>query len=206
MHRARVVVALTVATVFALVLTGVSVSPAPAQMIELPSESDPSSSSTSAPDVTPTTAKRSTKGGVKGTTTLDNTTTTMGDSSTTTASPAVGASPSTSASARASTPRRSPSSTSLGAERTGRGRSSGSGSPTTQGSPAMLTTTSVRPLGATTTSSPLPVQKAVNTSGLSIGNVVAVIIAGLLAVAAVLSLVTVRYWRATRPGDDLSAG
>lgn len=50
-----------------------------------------------------------------------------------------------------------------------------------------------------TTPPTLPLEQAATSSGLSPGNVVALIVAGLLAVAMALTLLTVRYVRATRP-------
>ena len=50
-----------------------------------------------------------------------------------------------------------------------------------------------------TTSPTLPLEQAANSTGLSPGSVVALVVAGLLAVAMALSLLTVRYVRATRP-------
>ncbi|MGI8759589.1 MAG: hypothetical protein ACR2K0_09820 [Acidimicrobiales bacterium] len=51
---------------------------------------------------------------------------------------------------------------------------------------------------STTTS--VPLEQAASAPGLSTGRIVALIVAGFLGVASVLSLLTVRYWRATRPG------
>lgn len=50
-----------------------------------------------------------------------------------------------------------------------------------------------------TTSPTVPLERAASSSGLSTGSVVALVISGLLAVAMALSLLTVRYVRATRP-------
>ena len=52
-----------------------------------------------------------------------------------------------------------------------------------------------------TTPPSLPLEQAATSDGLTPGNVVALIVAGLLAVAMALSLLTVRYVRATRPED-----
>lgn len=53
----------------------------------------------------------------------------------------------------------------------------------------------------TTTTSDLALEQAASSSGLSTGSLVALVVAGLLAVALALSLLTVRYVRATQPGD-----
>ena len=50
-----------------------------------------------------------------------------------------------------------------------------------------------------TTSPTLPLEQAASSTGLSTGSVIALVIAGLLGVAMALSLLTVRYVRATRP-------
>lgn len=47
----------------------------------------------------------------------------------------------------------------------------------------------------------LPVEQAARSTGLSTGSLVALVVAGLLAVALALSALTVRYVRATRPED-----
>ena len=52
-----------------------------------------------------------------------------------------------------------------------------------------------------TTPDTLPLEQAATSTRMSTGSLVAMIIAGLLAVAVALSLLTVRYVRATRPGD-----
>lgn len=53
----------------------------------------------------------------------------------------------------------------------------------------------------TTTTSDLALEPAASSTGLSTGSLVVLVVAGLLAVALALSLLTVRYVRATQPGD-----
>lgn len=50
------------------------------------------------------------------------------------------------------------------------------------------------------TTSTFPARQAVSTSRPGTGSLVALVISGLLGVALALSFLTVRYWRATRPG------
>ncbi len=200
-QRARWVVGITGVVVFVVGLTSVSVPAAPAQAIDPASDSIPSTSM-SLPEFTSTTEKGGGKDKLKGTTTLDNTTTTVAPTST---SQQVDAATSTTSAQRART-----SSSTTADRRRSAGASAGQVT-TTSRSPAMLTTTSIERFAddsLTTTSSPavLSVEQAANTSGLSPGKLVAVIVGGLLAVAAALTLLTVRYWRATRPGGGLPAG
>ena len=201
-QRARWVVGITGVVVFVVGLTSVSVPAAPAQAIDPARDSIPSTS-TSLPEFTSTTEKGGGKDKLTGTTTLDSTTTTVVSTS---SSQQVDALTSTTSAQRA----RTSSSTTVDRRRSA-GASAGQVTTTTSRSPAMLTTTSIERFAdgsLTTTSSPavLSVEQAANTSGLSPGKLVAVIVGGLLAVAAALTLLTVRYWRATRPGGGLPAG
>ncbi|MBW3612120.1 MAG: hypothetical protein KY438_11455 [Actinobacteria bacterium] len=59
--------------------------------------------------------------------------------------------------------------------------------------------------GSTTTTGDLTLEQTSTTSGMSTGSVVALLIAGLLAVALGLSALTFRYVRTTRPHDRFVA-
>ncbi|HEV2809056.1 MAG TPA: hypothetical protein VGV93_01490 [Acidimicrobiales bacterium] len=172
-HRAAVVVG----TVVALVLSFAPFSGAPAAGQGVPLA--PTTSVTEAPSPSTTSPPSST--------TAAPPTTSAGPRSTTTA-PKASASPSpTARKAPPSTSRAKKATTVRSEER-----------PTTTDRARSVTDTS-QPLR--TTPPTLPVEQAATSSGLSSGNVVALIAAGLLAVAMALSLLTVRYVRATRPED-----
>ncbi len=74
-------------------------------------------------------------------------------------------------------------------------------------SPSTTTPADVSPSASrsstTTTEPSLPIEQAASSTGLSTGSLVTLVVAGLLGVALALSLLTVRYVRATRPGDRL---
>ncbi|CAN5824159.1 hypothetical protein BH23ACT1_BH23ACT1_03910 [soil metagenome] len=74
-------------------------------------------------------------------------------------------------------------------------------------SPSTTTRADVSPSASRSSTPPtepsLPIEQAASSTGLSTGSLVTLVVAGLLGVALALSLLTVRYVRATRPGDSL---
>ncbi len=165
-----------------MVVVGMALAPAGAQLVDLPG------SSTTTPATPTTTLPEST------TTTLSQSSTTGVTASTSTTSGSAGAR-SGARSSPSTTVRRSPSTTALDGA-----------SPTS--SSLLPTTTVVEDLvgnGSTTTTGDLTLEQTSTTSAMSTGSLVALIIAGLLAVALGLSALTFRYVRTTRPPDRFVA-